>query len=225
MIDLDDDGDCRSLREWCSLNWCSVVQRSITSGNPMTYHDCCLSFSRRTFSKSSGHPKIESLSVLKIASLRGLNNDRAFYDWIVGRLMVHKAMGRPLYFPAINRHHRDENEGSSVLDVVNREFLGKRCKQLEDEVDKAIETISRLRRENRSLLESSQNWHSRYLELLDKLEKEEELNPCTPQKSNRTNYELCFELSYFVCLSASIAFFPALPLILVFVGDPILDSM
>src|SRR3990167_5572424 len=100
--------DCLRLKEWCTYHWYGTIKKSIDSMNPVVYHDCCFSFSRRHFSKRANHKPLESASVLRIPSFKNLHTDDDFYKWIIDKIKVHEKIGRRAVFPSINKHHIDD---------------------------------------------------------------------------------------------------------------------
>src|SRR5688572_5017832 len=57
------------LYYWCKDQW-PVLCRSIHHQNPIYYHECCNSFSRRRFSKLAGHPSLQTSSLVTIPSFK-----------------------------------------------------------------------------------------------------------------------------------------------------------
>jgi hypothetical protein len=155
---VEDPRHCELLREWSKSYW-STIKNSMNSYNPVTYHECCFCFSRRGFAKKAGHCEMQSVSVLKMPSLKALQGPDELYKWLLDRIKLQHRLGRKPIFPAINRYHVEvEDESEDVEKQI--EHLGKRCDQLENE-------NRRLRSENAKLLESSQAWCLRYQESLE----------------------------------------------------------
>jgi len=167
------------------------VRKSIDSSNPVVYHDCCVCFSRRGFSKKAGHPKVESTSVLRISSLRNIGSDKNLFDWIMSRLTAHKRMGRKTFFPSINKYHTEECEDFETNSEETL-ALAKRFSRLEEEYNQARKTLDNLKKDNQSLLSSSRNWYNRYLELLYK-EEEDALDGLSIRKRSDGANEYSFQ--------------------------------
>jgi regulator of replication initiation timing len=166
---LDNPRHSELLREWCRLCW-STIKKSMESYNPAVYHECCFCFSRRGFAKKAGHCEMQSVSVLKMPSLKALQGPEDLYKWVLDRIKLHHRLGRRPVFPALNRYHTDvEDESEDTEKQI--EHLGKRCDQLELEVKELQTENRRLRSDNSRLLESSQSWCQRYQESLEWVEK------------------------------------------------------
>ena len=161
------------LREWSRFCW-TTIRKSMESYNPVVYHECCFCFSRRGFAKKAGHCEMQSVSVLKMPSLKLLHGPEELYRWLLDRIKLHHRLGRRPVFPAINRYHtavEDESEDTEK----QIEHLGKRCDQLEQE-------NRRLRSDNARLLESSQVWCQRYQESMEWVQSTKQ-EPKTPDKT------------------------------------------
>ena len=166
-----DDDDIKELKNWCRLHWLYTLSKGISSFNAPTYHDCCLSFSRKGFVKKISHPAIQSASVLKIPSLRNVTSPEEFYEWLRDRLVLHQKLGKKLYFPSINMaHFNTEDEGEDQEDTG--EMLNKRVEELSQEQKKTQVEIKRLKDHNHQLLSSSKSWCIKYQELLHQIEDE-----------------------------------------------------
>jgi len=136
------------------------------SYNPVVYHECCFSFSRRGFAKKAGHCEMQSVSVLKMPSLKALQGPDELYKWLLEKIKLHQRLGRRPVFPAINRYHTEvEDESEDTEKQI--EHLGKRCDRLERELAELQQENHKLRSDNTRLLESSQSWCQRYQESLE----------------------------------------------------------
>lgn len=159
---VDDPRHSELLREWSRLSW-TTIRKSIDSYNPVVYHECCFSFSRRGFAKKAGHCEIQSASVLKMPALKAIQGPDELYKWLLDRIKLHQRVGRKPVFPAINRYHADmEDESEDTEKQI--EHLGKRCDDLQRELVQLHSENKRLRVDNSRLLESSQSWCQRYHE-------------------------------------------------------------
>ena len=157
------------LRSWCRAHWLSTFKRSLVYGNKLTYHCCCNSFSRRSFSKAAGHPAIMSLSVLQIPGLRNATSQEDLYQWLLDILVESTRQGQRVLFPSLNRLHIDraEPEEDSSYDKDQCSMLAKRNTELERELEKTTKQVHELKKDNERLLLSTTSWHQKYEQLLD----------------------------------------------------------
>ena len=79
FFDPDKDRHREQLKSWSRAHWLATFKRSLMYGNRLTYHSCCNSFSRRAFAKASGHPELQSISVLQIPDLRTATSSDDLY--------------------------------------------------------------------------------------------------------------------------------------------------
>ena len=167
-FDIYSEEDDKVLREWCQLHWQFIICKGINGNNAPTYHDCCISFSRKGCVKKSSHPSLQSASVLKIPSLKTSAGADDLYRWLKNRLRAHHKLELKTFFPTINTAHfttdADYNEDSDD----QLEMLGKRCNKAVEELTKARDEIDRLKQDNKALHSSTKNWYSKYEELLIK---------------------------------------------------------
>ena len=187
-FDLASDDDAQELKTWCRLHWLHTLSKGILNSNAPTYHDCCISFSRKGYVKRLSHPPLQSASVLKIPSLRKTNSPEEFYDWLRERLVVHHRLGKKLFFPSINVAHFMPDEEEECVDQSHEQerYLSKRNERESEEEKRTEEEIRQLREDNKRLLTSSKSWHRRYQELLLKVEEDTasytEMTPKKPLK-------------------------------------------
>jgi len=106
-FDMDSLEDDMKLKQWCKVHWQASFRKSLDSYNPLTYHDCCFSFSRRGYSRKYDHPEAYSFSVLKVASLRKLTSEEELHSWIRNKMQEHIKEGRTPVFPTINSPHQE----------------------------------------------------------------------------------------------------------------------
>jgi FtsZ-binding cell division protein ZapB len=167
-FDIHSEEDDKTLREWCQLHWQYIICKGINGNNAPTYHDCCISFSRKGCVKKSSHPGIQSASVLKIPSLKCSAGPDDLYRWLKIRLRTHHKLELKTFFPSINTAHFttevDYNEDSEE----QLEVLGKRCNKAVEELAKARDEIDRLKQDNKALHSSTKSWYSKYQDLLSK---------------------------------------------------------
>jgi len=162
---VDDSRHSDLLQQWSRLSW-QTIRKSMDSYNPVVYHECCFSFSRRGFAKKAGHCEMQSVSVLKMPSLKALQGPDELYKWLLEKIKLHQRLGRRPVFPAINRYHTEvEDESEDTEKQI--EHLGKRCDRLERELAELQQENHKLRSDNTRLLESSQSWCQRYQESLE----------------------------------------------------------
>lgn len=168
------------LREWSRVNW-PTIKKSIESYNPVIYHECCFCFSRRGFSKKSGHSDLQSASILRMPSLKTVSSPEELYKWLLDKLKYHHKLGRRLVFPAINRYHC---ELESPHDELERqiELLSKRCESQSKQLEDLHQENVRLRSDNQRLLESSQSWCTMYYQSQELLDKNK-IEPPSPVKA------------------------------------------
>ena len=152
--------------------------------NAPTYHDCCLCFSKRGFAKKAGHPELQSASILKIPTLKNVENPEGLYDWIRNRMEIHNRLGRKPLFPSINIYHCSQNEQEDPdAEKEEKEYLSKRFEDLILNQKESQEKIQQLTEDNKRLLASSKNWCIKYQELLSsKVKENESFTDGTPQK-------------------------------------------
>ena len=182
-FDLNSEDDAKELKNWCRLHWMYTLSKGIRSYNAPTYHDCCMSFSRKGFVKKISHPPLQSASVLKIPSLRKTSSPEDLYDWLRERLEIHQRLGKKLYFPSINMSHFTSDEEIEE-DTEPEELLCKRYSELAEEKKKVEEQIEKLKEDNKKLLCSSKNWYIKYQELLYTAEEDSaSYTEMTPKKN------------------------------------------
>ena len=165
LFDVESDVHDKELKEWCRLHWQHTVCKGIQSYNAPTYHDCCVSFSKKNCVKKMSHPSIQSASVLKIPSLRNGSSHEELYRWLKERLRVHGRLGKKTYFPSINTAHFDDDDEHCEDKTEDMELLGKRFANTLHELDKARDEIHRLQEDNKKLLSASKSWCAKYQEI------------------------------------------------------------
>ena len=174
-IDLESEEDEKRLREWCEYHWEHTFKKNFDNYNSIQWHECCVCFSKRGFSKRSGHPEYETFSLLRVQSFRQVITADGLYQWIRGRLEAHKKEGRTLIFPTINKNHPKSTDtlhhSTFSCSPVHHspeqvQYLSKRVLELSSETITALAKIQRLEKDNNRLLASSQNWFMKYTEAL-----------------------------------------------------------
>lgn len=170
LIDLDSQDDLRKLQDWCQLHWKETILKGVQGCNAPVYHDCCISFSRRCFTKKDSHPPIQTASILKVPGLRYAHNHMELYKWLRDRLTDQYRLGKKVYFPTVNTAHytQDDDDGPDPYEQVR--MLCKRVSDLTKEFDKHLDEVHRLREENKSLLQAKKHWYQKYQDLLYKEE-------------------------------------------------------
>lgn len=158
------------LKAWCKAHWLATFRRSLVYGNKLSYHACCNTFSRRSFTKLAGHPPVLSSGILQIPGMRNAECYQDLYACLLDINTTATELGHKVFFPTINRYHveREEAEEHSKLEVKEHEpILGKRNSELEKELEKARKQVQDLKKDNDHLLQSSKCWFQKYEELLD----------------------------------------------------------
>lgn len=171
-FDIHSEEDDRELKNWCRLNWQQVICKGIQGKNAPTYHDCCVCFTKRGCLKKSSHPAIQSVSVLKIPTLKHSTDHEGLYRWLKARLRTNHRLEMKTYFPTINSAHFSFEEDYEEDPEEQVELLGKRLNKTMDELTQAKQDIDKLRLDNKVLVSSSQNWCKKYQELLHRDEEE-----------------------------------------------------
>ena len=166
------DEDDKDLNAWCRLHWQSTFCKGVQGNNAPTYHDCCVTFSKKNCIKRSTHSVIQSASVLMIPKLNIASNPEELYRWLKERLRVHNLHGRRTYFPSINVAHFNDDEDIHKDRRDEMETLGKRYSTTLLELEKGREELSRLKEDNQRLLAASKSWCAKYQELLFKTQDE-----------------------------------------------------
>ena len=153
------------LREWCQQAWYGTIKKSIDSGNPVIYHECCFCFSRRAFSKKANHHSLQSSSVQKIPSFKSVESPEELLRWLLDKIRSHQKLGRRTIFPGINRYHceDDQEDEEGELDTT---MLAKRCEKLDEDLQIATKSLHQLQKDNERLLSSSKAWFHKYQELV-----------------------------------------------------------
>lgn len=183
------------LSKWCHHHWKSTFLKSLQSGNNMFYHDCCSSFSRRCFSKTAGHPPLQSCAVTRIPSFKEVSSSADFFKWLFKQLDHNTKRGQRCLFPAINRPHIICQE----IDVEKLEeeiqTLRKRVVNLESSEEKLNMTINSLKDENDRLMKSTKKWYLKYQDLLEGQDKQVMSTFTTPlKKQSNLNFGFLDEL-------------------------------
>ena len=175
----------KELLCWCQANWDSTFKKSLQSSNPLFYHDCCSSFSRRGFAKLAGHPPLQSSSVLRIPTFKNVKSADQLYQWLINMFVINSNRGQRSYFPTINRYHVEEDIQEVELDDEEPIFLKKRVENLCDNIQNIFtKRIAELEQVNQKLLCSSKSWCQKYQELLDKQENQIPVEFETPFKKS-----------------------------------------
>lgn len=165
-FNIDSELDDRELKTWCQLHWQHIICKGVSGNNAPTYHDCCISFTRRGCVKKVSHPSIQSASILKIPTLRYSNTHEDLYRWLKGRLKMHHRLGNKTYFPSINTAHYTTEDDSGDDPEEQLEVLGKRYSKLMEDYSRLRDENDKLNQSNKSLVKASQNWCTKYQELL-----------------------------------------------------------
>jgi hypothetical protein len=185
-FDIHSDQHDKELKEWCQLHWQHIICKGIQGNNIATYHDCCISFSKKGSIKKGSHPAVQSTSILKILSLKTTSGPDDLYRWLKSRLRAHNKLDLKTYFPSINTAHFTTEDDYLEDPQEQVEMLAKRCNKVMEELAKSRDDLDRLRQENRVLLQSTKSWCSKYQELLLKQQDDTpsyaEITPLKPHK-------------------------------------------
>ena len=169
------------LYEWCRVHW-PIFCRSLQHQNAVYYHECCNSFSRRHFSKISGHPTLQTSSIATIPSFKEVLSADYFFRWLLKMLTYNTKKGHPCRFPAVNRYHQELDINAAQEDIEDEEttMLKKRVSELNEQLYSVKETSLKTQVDNQRLLECTQMWHQKYQELVES----DKVGPeyLTPQK-------------------------------------------
>ena len=193
-LDLDHGADIERLKVWCQQNWSSTFRKAILHRNTMHYHECCNSFSRRAFSKGSGHPLELTCELHRIRSFKTVDSEDGLFRWLLSTAKENARQGRRTLFPSISLKHIDLDDIQRCPNCSQQsDMLRKRCQELEREVTNHKQLLTDLQNENLRLLRSSKTWHSKYEDLLDQRDPPIELY-ATPIKSHQKPLinTLCF---------------------------------
>ena len=175
--------DKAKLMDWCKRYWRTIFLKSLQNQNVMHYHECCTSFSRRSFVKLAGHPALHSSSLLRIPSFKEVLTAEDFYYWLLKLLTDRAKAGLPCRFPAINRAHIDETDEPEELKVGDdRTFLQKRVDELQVKLEWLEERLTTADYDKQKLLRCAHNWYEKYQEAADQGRSAVPLEFQTPQK-------------------------------------------
>lgn len=185
VFDPADEEHVQELKDWCKVHWENTICKGVESYNAPTYHDCCISFSKRNFTGKRTHLPLQAASVLKIPSLRKAKSPEDLYNWIRERMLVHQRLGRKPVFPSINTHHveLDQEETEAEMSQCS-ELLQRVYKDLFDLQKRSEERIKQLSEDNQRLLAASKSWCLKYQDLLTSKEDDRmSFAEMTPQKA------------------------------------------
>lgn len=156
------------LREWCEVHWELVFARGLDSKNPVYFHDCCTSFSRRSFAKHAGHPTLNTTSIQRLPAFREMKTASDLFKWLLKWLRDMSANQAVCHFPRLNVQHAPRT-GQEVDGCGMRTAeLGKRTLELASQVDSLQAQVEHLLSDNAHLLNSSKHWCNKYQALLDR---------------------------------------------------------
>ena len=186
------DPDCKKHRQrllqWCNETWNADFKRPMQGGNPPFYHDCCCAFSRRTYARHAGHPKLQSSQVTRIPTFKDLETSEDFYTWMYKLLCSNKRRGDHCFFPRFNVPHTEDDGVDEEETPARFQELNKRLQEATSMMTRHEETIQTLKTENEQLLHASKSWYQKYQELMDASDKTAEVLYATPMKKNNRNF-------------------------------------
>lgn len=190
LFDLANRDHIKELKAWCKFNFIHIVTKALQNSNSTIFHDCCLSFCKRGCLKRLSHPPLQSVSILRIPSLRNATCPEELFEWLKARMIQHCHLGQPIYFPSINIAHFSSQQDS----LESAEFLGKRVERLTEELLKTELEVGKMKDENSRLLNSTKLWHDKYQQLLHRLEEDKaSYTEITPKKLFTTKETLTNE--------------------------------
>lgn len=173
-IDIQNEEHLRELMEWCEQHYEETIEKSRKNGNAVSYHDCCLTFTRRRFSERITHPKNETFSVFKLGTFKDVNSAKDLFDWLLKRIQNRHRVDRPPIFPSINRPHPNcDNQRFLDLMKQNRD-LSNDYKDVSIKYNALLLDNQQLYSDVLRLKASTKNWHDKYQVLLSKQENDTE---------------------------------------------------
>lgn len=193
LLDFNKPSHLQRLKYWCDIHWPAVIQNSLANSNIIFYHSCCNSFSKRSYSKRTNHPEYLSVSINRMATFKQMKGPEGLYQWLVMVAKSNASLGHRTLFPTINKRYCECFDGRPAAhpDPRRQHFLDKRNRELEEELKEAKLVACRLQVENTILLNSSKSWCTKYQELLEQREIQEEMF-ATPMKK-LSNSPIFFE--------------------------------
>jgi hypothetical protein len=182
------EDDQQDLMNWCRVHWDRTFCKDLDNSNVLFYHDCCICFSRRSYSKKNSHPPLQTTSVLKIPALKNAKTAEDFCRWLKERIREQQRLGLKPFFPDVNVPHVDHDiEDDELADCQSAELLKKRLYDLNEKHESAEKQINQLLEDNKRLLASSKSWCRKYQDLLDSKEDEKDsFLQATPKKVVKT---------------------------------------
>jgi|JI6StandDraft_1071083.scaffolds.fasta_scaffold04923_2 hypothetical protein len=173
-IDIENEEHLKELMEWCEQHYEETIEKSRRNGNTISYHDCCLTFTRRRFTERSTHPKKETFSVFKLGTFKDVNSAKDLYEWLLKRIQNRHRVDRPAIFPSINMPHPNcDNQRFLDLMKQNRD-LSNDYKDMSLKYSALLLDNQQLYTDVLRLKASSKNWHDKYQAILSKQETDEE---------------------------------------------------
>lgn len=110
ICDLDDPTDRTILKNWCAKHWDSVMKKAIDSQDPLYFHDCCFSFSKRGFTDRHSHPNDSTFSILRMYDMKQCRSPEDLQLWVAEKLETRAKRGLPTFFPCLNSPHMSSSE-------------------------------------------------------------------------------------------------------------------
>lgn len=181
VIDLHNPKDCLRLKNWCEFHWAKSIHPCLQNKNRVIFHECCMSFSKRSFSYKAGHPPEHSMSLKHLRQLKSdITSESEFYEWLVGVLQVREAAGKRPVMPAMNSYHYQSS--SPNLDSMLRELQSLRIENnhLVDEYRRLKTQNDLLNSETERLRLSTATWYNKFNESLGKRQVGESVSTDTP---------------------------------------------
>ena len=138
ICDLDDPTDRAILKNWCNKHWDSLIKRAIDSQDPLYFHECCFSFSKRGFTDRHSHPNDSTFSILRMYDIKQCRSPEDLQLWIAEKLETRAKRALPTFFPCLNSPHMSSTEMQDYRPTKKEQTkccLGKREPVNSSEVD------------------------------------------------------------------------------------------
>lgn len=192
-FDPDNKIHRKGLLDWCHKVWEADFRRAMQAGNPPFYHDCCCTFSRRSYEKKAGHPKLQTSQVSKIPTFKDVSTADQFYKWLYKVLASNKKRGDRCLFPKLNTEHYNDDILGELEALETIEELRNKLGQASDLIIQHENTIRGLKDEKEQLLHANKNWFLKYQEVLESAAKIEDPDYQTPMKNNKRSFSVLEE--------------------------------
>jgi FtsZ-binding cell division protein ZapB len=181
VIDLKDQQDCSKIRNWCEYHWAKCIKPCLENKNRVIFHECCVSFSKRSFSYKAGHPLEYSRSLKQLRPFKsGMSSDSEFYEWLIGVLKAREAAGNKPVMPVMNSYHYHSTALNADMLVRELQSLRAENNHLVDEYRRLMTQNQLLTNETERLRLSTATWYNKFNESLGKRLMVETVSTNTP---------------------------------------------